>query len=296
MTTKLEVIRAGVALDLSDDINYRHLQNDGFGIAPSHRFRDRGPQQHGSTDRGYLLDDRLIQLAIVARATDLDSLFDKRDELTEFFTPGNDTLLLRFTRPDGDIRQIDCFTEGAIPFTSNDIIGTHSQRVGVRLWCPDPAWYDPDGAGEVFALGIGGDLGEIPRVIPRLVGTSTMDASKTVVYAGTATVYPRLRITGPVTNCIITNTTIDEKLDFTGATIGAGDYYDIDLRYGKKTVTEDDGTNRIATLTNDSDLATFRIEKHPDAPNGENTFTVTGSAVTVATGVEMTWFVRYAGV
>ena len=158
MTTKLEIIRAGLTLDLDDNINYRHMANDGFGIAQSHRFRDRGPQQHGSTDRGYLLDDRLIQLIILARGSDLETLFDKRDELIDYFSPGDDTLMLDFTRPDGTVRRIDCFTEGAIPFTSNDIIGGHSQRIAIRLWCPDPTWYDPAGENHVFETGAGSDL------------------------------------------------------------------------------------------------------------------------------------------
>jgi hypothetical protein len=95
---------------------------------------------------------------------------------------------------------------------------------------------------------------------------------------------------------VITNQTTDEKLDFTGITISAGDYYDIDLRYGRKTAVDSNGDSVLDELTNDSDLATWHIAAAPEAPGGANSIHVSGTAITTATKVDIAWLNRHIGI
>jgi hypothetical protein len=167
----------------------------------------------------------------------------------------------------------------------------------VVLKADDPTMYDPDGESVTFALGGGGGAWEFPWVIPWEVGASTIDLSQNLVYAGDVASLPSIiRITGPITDAIITNNSTGEKLDFDGTTIAGGDYYDIDLRYGYKTVVDNDGVNKITDLTADSDLSTWHIAAEDEVPDGINSIRVQGTAITESTKVEINYYNRYNGI
>ena len=85
-------------------------------------------------------------------------------------------------------------------------------------------------------------------------------------------------------------------LDFTGTTISAGSYYDIDTRYGYKTVYSESGVNKISTLLDTSDLATFALQPDPDAADGINVISVTGTGTNADTRVDLTFFDWYVGI
>jgi hypothetical protein len=109
--------------------------------------------------------------------------------------------------------------------------------------------------------------------------------------------YPhKIRITGPITSPVITNETTNEKLDFGVNSIGAGVSWDIDLRYGVKSIIQAaSGVNKIQFLTEDSDLATWHIAADPEVIGGANSIRVTGTAVTASTRVEISYLERYIG-
>jgi hypothetical protein len=172
-----------------------------------------------------------------------------------------------------------------------------AQSVGVTLRAADPSFYDPAGVDVNFGIGGGGTGTPVPTAIPMPIGASTIDQTIGVVYAGSWYSFPTIRITGPITDAVIENETTGEKLDFTGTTIANGDYYDIDTRYGRKSIVNAAGVNKIGDLTDDSDLGTFHLE--PDgaiAPGGANAFRVTGDTVSTVTAVEMTYYNRYIGI
>lgn len=293
MASTLELIVGGDTLDISDDTNYRHLSHDGFGMSPLHRITERGPLQHGETDRDFRLDPRLVNIVLLLRAdTWAAGHFDRREELLSYLSPLRMTKL-RFTNDDGDVRQLDCYCVSGPTFASKDIIGKNI-KAGFTLKAHDPTWYDPSGDGETFDLGAGGSGSglHIPFEIPFEIGSSTINVSKPVNYTGTWHSWPhKIRITGPITDPVITNTTTGEKLDFTGITIAGADYYDLDLRYGYKTVVDSAGANVIDELTSDSDLATWHLEA-----DTVNNIHVAGTVATSSTSVAISYFVRYLGV
>lgn len=129
---------------------------------------------------------------------------------------------------------------------------------------------------------------DIPLAIPWNVGGTALSAYQTVNYPGTAPSYPKIKVTGPITNFILTNETTGEKLDLTGATIAAGDYYIIDMHRSVKICVDSSGVDRSGELSVDSDLATFRLTP------GANLFHLLGSNITNATAVQLEYVVREA--
>lgn len=284
----LELIRGGTAYSLDDGTYCKWTGDDGWGIAPLHRLTERGPLQHGDTDRGYRLDPRVGQLALIILADTEDAMYAARDTLMGLFAP-TAPLALRWTLA-GRTRQIDVNLVGGMTMSSTER-GVWAQKVAVTLRAPDPTFYDPAGEAVTFALGGGGDALVIPMVVPMVVGASVIDASAAVANAGNWLSYPHLiRITGPIEDCVITNETTGEVLDFAGVTIAGGDHYDLDLRYGYKTVVDATGANKIADLTAGSDLATWHLQP------GDNSLRVTGINATEATRVDISFFLRYLGI
>lgn len=298
MSTSLEALVGGETFDLSDGLVRAHLGNAGFGLSGVRRLSERGPLQHGATDVGFRLEPRVIQLVLLAYGSDPLAYFTRRDELLSIFSPRDEAIRLRFTRPDGSVRQIDCHYSGGLALDSNDRLGPYSQKVGVTLVCPDPTWYDPQTVTVNFGISAGSGAFEVPLAVPVQVGTSDLDQTKSVAYTGTWDAFPVITVYGPVSDLTITHQTTGDTLELPGVSIGAGDYYTFDTRYGSKLVYRngDRTDNRLAELSTDSSLATFRLLRRPDAPGGVNTFQVTGSGANAQTAIYLSYNPRYVGV
>jgi hypothetical protein len=284
----IDLIRNGVAYSLDDGTYATYIDDEGFDLAPLHRLVERGPLQHGETDRGFRLDPRLGTLVLqLPPASGRSAAKTHRQALLGLFAPGYTQLALRWTWDDGAVRQIDVHPTGLI----GEHMAGYNRRVAVTLRAPDPTFYDPAGKAVTFRLGGGGDALEVPLEVPMVVGASVIDAATVVTNDGDWLSYPHLiRITGPIEDVMITNETTGEVLSFDGVAIAAGDHYDLDLRYGHKTVVDSTGANKIADLTEDSDLATWHLEP------GANSIRVTGLDATEATKVEISFFERYIGI
>lgn len=117
--------------------------------------------------------------------------------------------------------------------------------------------------------------------------------SISIPYDGDYDSHPVIEIHGPITSPIITNTATGDVLNFTGGTVGGADVWTIDTRYGRKSVLNAAGSSVAQYLSEDSDLATFRIAADPTAAGGTNIIAVQGSVVGTATAVEIAWFNRF---
>ncbi len=292
---KFEAIVAGVTYDLSDITTFIFIEESELGMAPVRRLTESGPLQHGASDVGFRLSPRKFRLKLAGNADDGTTLDTRRAALLNIFKPRNDPLQIRKTLNDGGLRQIDCFWNGGLTFRSSERQGMSPVEV-IELLAPDPTFYDPTAVAVNFGLTGGSGEFAIPLEIPWNIGSSVINQVKDITYAGTWLTYPIITIYGPIEDAVITNETMDLKLDFTGVTIAAGTWYVIDTRYGHKTVTKNDGTNKIADLTDDSDLATFHLAADPDAAGGVNSVRIEGSGVTEATQVYMSYYTRYVGV
>ncbi|PKN98010.1 MAG: hypothetical protein CVU42_13895 [Chloroflexi bacterium HGW-Chloroflexi-4] len=287
----------GVETNLDDGVLCYLVGSDGLGMMPFHRIADRGPLQHGDTDRGYRYDPRMINLALQIFAEDISSFWAKRNTLLRMFTPNSNRGIFKWELG-SDIRQIEAIPYDGLTFSSKDASGL-SQKTGIILKCNDPAWYDPAAKSvELLSSGGGGASGgAVPTAVPTSVGSSGVNASVAINYEGNVDSYPFLvRITGPITSPIITNLVTNEKIDFSGYTIADGDHYDLDLRFGQKTVVNSSGTNKSSEVASSSDLTTFRIIASPDAADGVNSIQLTGSAVGANTRLDISYYNRFSGI
>ena len=139
----------------------------------------------------------------------------------------------------------------------------------------------------------------LPTALGLVFGQASLADGFNVNYQGTWGSFPTITVVGPWDNFAITNVATLETISL-GYNINALEIVTFDLRYGVKTVTNDQGTNLIGSVSSDSDLATFHLT--PDAEittglaDGINPIMVTGNNLTNFSGVVMEWYTRYIGI
>lgn len=271
------IVTGDTTYSLDDGSIARLIAYDGWGAAPLHRIIDRGSLQHGGTDRGYRLDPRIGTLVFQLESKTLSDMYNKRSSLLKRFQTSND-LALKWTLDNGDVRQIDVhyYGEMSMPWVADEYA---SQRLAIQLLAPDPNFYDPTQQVHNFSYNF---------------ATGSVNSTENVTYLGTFLSYPIVKMTGPLTNPVLTNELTGDKLDFTGTTISGGTYYLIDCSYGAKTVVDNLGANKIDKLTDDSDLATFSLIPGPTGSK-LNTIRLFASSTTGSSDVEFTYYRRYWG-
>lgn len=291
-------VNSGESFAIGGDAADGHLLDfSGFGPAPQHVISERGPAQDGETYIGYRLDRRVLSLKMHVPNASLIAARDSRRALQRVVSPGSRIVFTR-TWSDGESYAIDCYHQ-SMPAGSGNTYSGFSQEITLQLWAPDPTWYTPGMQVVTFGLSASAQSGvSVPTEVPTAVGSDVVDAEKTITYAGDAPSFPIIKITGPATDPVLTNETLGYTLDFTGTTIAAADYYEIDTRHGVKTVVDSSGDSKISDLTGDSDLVDFRIADsiNEAAPDGSQTFSFTCTSASSATAVTMQYYVRYLGI
>jgi hypothetical protein len=238
----------------------------------------------------------MLNLALMIVGNTLSDLDTYRDDLAEILKPLENTpIKLRVTRDNGSVRQIDCNAVGVVDFpnTLQDRMGA-SQLVVAQFEAADPIPYEPTLQNIIFDTSGGGGF-QVPWSVPLeyTVGSS-IDANVSLVYAGKWETFPRIYVTGPAEDLIITNETTGKVLDFTGHTIDAGVTYEIDLRQGRKIITDDSGTLQNAALTDESDLTKWSLVPTPIAVGGINDIHVeVAGQATGATQIRVEYYNRY---
>lgn len=295
MTTLTATI-GGVTYTLHDvSGQLQWVGEDGWGMSPVRRITDRGPLQHGDSDIDFRLEPRIGMLKLLAPASDLAGHWNIRSTLLQIFRPSNTAIQLLWGLDNGAQRQIDGHYVGDLSFGSDARMGFNQTAV-VQLRAADPTFYDPNLQAVVYGVGGGTGAWSFPLSFPGSFGGSTVNQTRTIAYAGTWRTYPIVIIGGPITSPVVINLTTGDKLDFTGITINTGDHYTINCRPGVKTVVNDAGTNKIADLSDDSDLQTFSLEANPEAAGGLNDVKVTGTGANATTEVYLQYYTRYVGI
>lgn len=275
----------GTEYSLDDRTYFYLLNHEGFNMPPVRRLSERGPLQHGDTDRGYRLDPRTALITLGIKGDDLTDFYEKRDYLTKIFGPRNNAGQLRWTQGSAT-RQLDCHLVDLQEGERSNLW----QRFVVALKASDPSWYHPTLRVVYFAIGGGADTMEVPTVIPMTVGATSINQNKSINYPGTVKSWPIIRITGPATNPVLEHNETGYKLNFEATTIAAADYREIDCRYGYKTVEDSSGANKISELSDDSNIAEFSIEI------GINSFNFQATGADENTEVTVSYYDRYLGV
>lgn len=291
----ISVTVAGVNYSLDDGTYCRFIGADGLGNPPSRRFSYRGSNQHGVTDYDFRLDPRIFTIVLEIEGTSLNDLYDKRTQLINILgpTPTNIPLVFKFQTNTTKYIEAYSWDEGQMGYQDKE---GFTQRVVWVFEAPNPVFYDNNPGAITLGLGGGAGTFEVPTPVPTGVGASVADLTIPITYAGSWRTQPFMRLTGPITNPVITNLETDEILDFTGTTIAAGDYYEINPRFGKQTVKDSYGNNKIDDLSEDSDLSTFHLGPNPEVGGGYNVIQLTGTAINGNSYFEMYWVNYYKGI
>lgn len=289
----LSIIIDGNEFSLDDGVHATLVGYDGWGASPSRRLSSQGPLQHGDTDEGQRLQPRFGSLVLQAPSTELDDLYIAREALLDLINP-EDEIILKWDLPYGT-RQFDVvyYDDMQMAWEPREWANL---KFAVVLKASDPTCYDPTVQIKTF-VGTASTAFLVPLTLNVFVGGSTIDQVQTVEYEGNWNAYPTVQIDGPATNPIVENLETGEKLDFTGLALASGQSRIVDTRYGFKTVVDGSGVNQIQDLTDDSDLATFHIErKRAYESHKNNDLKVTVSGVDSNTRVVVRWNNRFIGI
>lgn len=307
--TKLVMIRGATEYPLFDGsviynssdgpVELYYIADDGLGMAPIIRFSERGPSQHGDTDLGFILEPRTISYIFGIYAPgigDSRHLDTARMLLLKQFRPSNDTVSFRYTRPNGDVLQIDGHFTGGMQFGSSEREpGTWFQRFSVDFKMSDPTWYVPTQQSYTVVNDVWTNGFSVPVAIPFYVGEPHFDFGQTIVYNGSWETYPVLTINGPIINPTITNQELELELPFTGS-IEKNTYWRIDLSSGLKSVVNANGTSMMQYVSDPNNLDTFRIAAAPDVVDGINTIWMTGDGADFDTTLDIAFYERHIGI
>ena len=211
MSYDVDIIRGSATYSVSDGNPFHALTLTGIGLPPTRLLKERGPQQHGSTVVGHLLDERLLNLALLIKG-DTEALTDQyRDDLAEIIKPIDGLpCTIRITRADGSQRQIDAYTVGQVDFpNTKQERFAGAQLVVAQFEAPDPIPYDPTLNNIVFTIASGSIAPggyQVPLQVPVIYTSgASIDAVENLVYAGRWEVFPKIYVTGPANDLVITN-------------------------------------------------------------------------------------------
>lgn len=290
----ISAIVNGIEYSLDDGNPYFLIGDNGWGMVPILRLEESGPLQHGETDIGFRVQKRTASLALKVIGSSRNDMYAKRAIANSLFAPTLTPIKLRWDFDDIS-KEIEAYVTG-IDSGSEGRTG-FSQNLLINFNCPKGVFYNPVDSIVTFSLGGGTDSFEIPHAVPHYVGSSSLDLTQTLTNNGDWLSYPyKVRIVGPITNPIITNQSTGKVLSFDGQTINSGEYIELDLRYGYKTVKDQDGLNVIDKLTDSSDLSTFAIESSRALDDGSNLINIVGSSITVSSQVVFSWNDNYLGI
>lgn len=290
-----ELIRGSNTYNLTSGTLAYLMDYSGLGLPPATNFYERAPLQDGNTRRGFRLDPRQFQETFYVPATCREKRQRVLGEFLDIFSLSDDLFTFRFILPDGSVRLIDCTLESTIDDASGDRISRmrdYGQLVACQFLAPDPTFYEPTEQTVTFELTESESEGfSIPTPIPTAIGADELDDTAIILYPGSANSYPVIRINGPIINPVITNETTGASIEFVASTeIVLGDWWEIDTKAG--TIVDESGTNQLGELSSESSLALFYLLREREAPSG-NTITVTGTRVSGATSVTLTYDIRH---
>ena len=155
------------------------------------------------------------------------------------------------------------------------------------------------GSGDKLTVVTSAQLAQNANALGVTFGSATLSEGFVINYEGTWDAFPSISVTGPWDNFTITNGATLETLDF-GYNIDSGETVVFDLAYGTKSVTNQNGTNLIGSLSTDSDLATFHLATDSEVTtglaDGINPMVVTGTNLDENSALVLIWYTRYIGI
>jgi len=285
--------------DVATNYTFHLLGFNDVGIPGVERITQRGAFQHGDTNVDFRLQPRTITLSGMVYASTTHEHMLVRSMLGKLFKVSNIPSQLRLTSTDGATvvdRQIDVLVNGGINISSDTVNG-YDVFFEVELRADDPLWYDPNEQ-VVYLTGTSiGNPTDIPAVIPRTYGTNGVDSSTNIAYEGTFVAYPIIEIfsgDAGLSNLTIANVTSNQLILITSIPVNTT--YTIDLRYGLKTVVDQNGVNRIQSVNPQSNLTTWSIIPGDAYGSYANNIVVESNNASTNSSVTLRYFTQYTAI
>lgn len=290
MTYNIQAIVESTTYEMYDGNPFWVVSMVGVGIGPVNRLESRGAQQNGSTDVGWLADNKLLNVEFFINGASRSAKAGHKDTLATILRPRSTPIKWRVRREDDLVKQIDVFLVGMadMPAIREQSFGG-GQYVLAQFKANDPRWYEPTLESVPFFIAPGGTEGwQFPIIFPwNQEAGNVIDQTETIDYEGTADTYPEIEITGPADTPLIRNLTTGEKLEFTG-NIEAGDSWTVTITEDSADVTNEAGDSVLEYLTEDSDLGTFHLE-----PGSNDILVQILSGATAATSAAVRYYKRH---
>jgi len=286
------------------------LEFTDVGLPSIERITQRGAFQHGDTNIDYRLSPRIFSIRGLVEAANSFEHMKVRDTISKMFKVNNTagTITITSTRitenppPGGGYtvvttqRAIDCVVNGGLNFTSETSTG-YDVYYDVQLRADNPVWYDPNPNTLVITNSVAGNPTDIPAVIPRTYGSQTINNTTYITYDATFLTYPDFTIfggDGGITDLAIYNITQGTVVRITS--IPANTTYYVNLRYGNKTVTDQNGSNVTYVIDPASNFTTFAIVPGTNLTSTQNIITVESDSSSANAYVIMTYYNQYTAV
>jgi len=291
------------------ELNYPHVRFksiDGIGMAPVRHLEEQYAQQHGTAYLASYLSKRIIPMRWDVFADSEADMWDARDETLRLISVLSQGFKLRLDLPNGTTRQIDLRYDSGLTLPRDLEQIDYEQIMVAQCVAHNPLWYDPESV--LWAYAVSGGAGEFGFEDDGLAfpagfgGSVASGVPESKEYSGSWDAYPTITLHGPMTKPVITNHTLDLTLEFVdGYAIDEGETVVIDLAPGSDarrplTVTHSVDGNVPDALTNDSDLGTWRIARHPDAVDGINAISVAFTGGNINSQAEIRFNTQYVGV
>lgn len=275
------------------------ISEEGTGMPPIEYVTQRGPFQHGESLRDYFLTPRIIQMVIRQNYCSRNEYWNGRNSILDAIRPNRQLAgalspgKIRKLKSDGTVRDIDVIILQGPNFQPRQQgqWDEWSFQETLRFIAHNPIYYEPTQQSFAFVDSTG-DL-VFPITFPITFGV--FGTSANITYTGTWIEYPTIVINGPITAPYIENVTTVQSI-LINTSINNTESITVDLSYGNKSITKNDGTNLIGYVSSSSDLADFHLAPDPEAPGGVNQINVTGSGTGASTSVTLSWYRRYIGV
>lgn len=254
----------------------------GLGATPIEHQARRGYKQRGVTIDGFFLGPRTLSFAFDLYGLKRQDVWDRRQELLDQLNPETGIVTYRKIMPDGSRRDIDGWLDASTSLAETD--DPRVTNVGFSLFCPDPTFYDPTAESDILAASEV-DAFVLPFAVPDGLwfGGSTQ-LTGTLTNPGSWRAYPTIRIGGPFSRLVLTNSTTGASITL-GVALAYGHEIVITLTPGNQSVLRD-GVNAFDEIE-EGNLVDWYI-----AP-GDNVIVCGGAGLTTDSFVQIAYHPRY---
>jgi hypothetical protein len=281
----------GLVYPLNWNTKARYMLNSipsNLGLPPLSFAEMRPYQADYSVELGYYLEPRFFSLSVNGEGCSRGDLWQLRHNLLEAVRPNRSgQLIYIFQQDNGSQYAIKGrVTQLGFPATATDEWYEYGYQDDALCKAIEPWFYEYSASSAiaiptsfpqlVFPITFGNDgAGNIGIVF----GSGSEWGAITIPYAGSWYAYPRITITGPAENIILTHRELRYRIGWLG-TLTTGQSLIIDLRptydslgnFTGVTVIDNTGANRFTLLDPLSNLLRFRIEPEGVVSNGVNIF------------------------